>query len=112
MRGKADHGVIAMPAGKFVKAASAVAIGARDANRGDDVARAERGLEQAAKKLLRADAAAALRARNQDLAAERDQAGRKLGRRIGERDRAADRAAVADRDVADVRQRQSDERRL
>ena len=84
----------------------------RNADRGQHVARAERGLEQALEEIVGLDRALALSAGDLDLAAEREQARRQLGRRIGEGDRAAERAAVADRGVADMRHRQRDQRRV
>src|SRR5262249_58732814 len=50
--------------------------------------------------------------RDHDLAAECDEAGRRLGGRIADRDRAADGAAVADRRMSDMRHRLGDERRV
>src|SRR5579864_1094874 len=62
--------------------------------------------------MIRHDHALAGWAGDLDLAAERQQAGGKLGGGIGEGDRSADRAAVADRGMGDVRQSARQKRRV
>src|SRR5262249_53344693 len=74
-------------------------------------ARPKRGLEQAREEIIGFDRELPLRPDDFDFAIERDDARRQFGGRIGEGERAADGAAVADRGVADMWQRQSDQRR-
>ena len=82
----------------------------RDSDGGEHIARRKRGLEQALEEIIGLDRELPLRPDDFDFAIECDDARRQFGGRIGEGKRAADGAAVADRGVADMRQRQSDER--
>ena len=69
----------------------------------DQLARSQVGLEQALEEILRLHLALALGAAQHQRGAERDRAGRQFRRRVGIGKAAADGAAVADRDVSDMR---------
>src|SRR5215470_8724661 len=109
--GKSHHRVVAMAAGKLGETDAGVGARSRDTDGGEHIARRKRGLEQALEEIIGFDRELPLRPDDFDFATERDDACRQFGGRIGEGERAADGAAVADRGVADMRQRQRDERR-
>jgi hypothetical protein len=95
--------VSCMPSSGSHETGAAVGTRRRDADRGEHVARRQRGLEQILEEIVGRHVARTLRSGDGDLAAEREETCRQFGCRIGEGDRAADGAAIADRRMADMR---------
>ena len=96
---------IAVAARQFGKARRRARRRRRKFDRNDQFARPQVGLEQTLEEILGLDLALAASAGQHQRRAERHRAGRKFGRRIGIGETAAERAAIADRDMADMRRR-------
>ena len=111
MRGDRDDGEVAVTAVDFAERGAAVARD-RKAHRDDQLVGLAGGREHVELEFGGGkDARAALRAQHH-LAFERRQRQRNLRARVGVRDRAAHRALVAGLEVADVRQRDRQQRQL
>jgi hypothetical protein len=92
-----------VPARQFGKAKSVTRLRDRYPDGADDLAGAERGLEQAPEKSVGRDRAPLGAAGDLDLAPEREQAGREFRRWVRERNRTPYGPAVADRRMGDMR---------
>ena len=110
--GEADHRIVAVAARELGETHAGVPGRGGNADRGQHVARAERGLEQAFEEIIGLHRAPAVRPGDIHFTAERQQARRQFGGGIGEGNRAAERAAVADRRMADMRHGERDQRRM
>ena len=111
-RGQPDQREVAVTARKLGEADRRSRLHRRKLHRDDQFARPKIGLEQALEEILGLHLALARDAAQHQRRSERHGASRQLGRRIGIGQAAAERAAVADRDVADVRRGVGQQRQM